>query len=149
MRSSLVLLLAFVASPLAAQGPAPDTLFTRREEMIPMRDGKRLFTVTVIPRNSSAPLPFLMVRTPYGASDNASVQWVARVYGELIPDGYIFVFQDIRGLHGSEGEFVMNRPPRPAGNPHQAAACHHESGEGRQPRERRRRRRARSRCLRR
>ena len=81
-----------------------------------MRDGKRLFTVMLIPQNSSAPLPFLMVRTPYGASDNASVQWVARVYGELIPDGYIFVFQDIRGLHGSEGQFEMNRPPRPAGS---------------------------------
>src|SRR5437016_14590221 len=30
----------------------------------------------------------------------------------MIPDGYIFVFQDIRGRYGSEGKFVMQRPVR-------------------------------------
>ena len=29
---------------------------------------------------------------------------------EFVEDGYIRVYQDIRGLHRSEGEFVMNRP---------------------------------------
>ena len=33
-------------------------------------------------------------------------------YREMIPDGYIFVFQDIRGRFGSEGTFVMQRDPR-------------------------------------
>ncbi len=116
MRSIFVVLLTLLAAPLAAQVTPPDSGFTRREEMIPMRDGKRLFTVMLIPRNATAPLPFLMMRTPYGASNDADPQWVTRVYGELMPDGYIFVFQDIRGLNKSEGQFEMNRPPRPAGS---------------------------------
>ena len=31
-------------------------------------------------------------------------------YDEMMADGYIFVFQDIRGRYGSEGKFVMLRP---------------------------------------
>ncbi|MEP6744598.1 MAG: CocE/NonD family hydrolase, partial [Gemmatimonadota bacterium] len=115
MRLSLLLLFA-LAAPLAGQSAAPDSAFTRREEMIPMRDGKRLFTVMLIPKNARVPLPFLMSRTPYGAVGNADQQYVMRVYGELAADGYIFVFQDIRGLNKSEGQFVMNRPPRPSGS---------------------------------
>ena len=32
------------------------------------------------------------------------------MYEEFVDDGYIIVQQDIRGLHHSEGTFVMNRP---------------------------------------
>ncbi len=116
MRRSLLTLLSLLTTPLAAQAPPPDTLFTRREEMIPMRDGKRLYTVMLIPTRASRPLPLLMSRTPYGARGNADPRYVMRIYGELAADGYIFVFQDIRGLNQSEGRFEMNRPPRPAGS---------------------------------
>jgi putative CocE/NonD family hydrolase len=116
VRPALLLLLSVFAAPLVAQTAAPDSLFTLREEMVPMRDGKRLYTAMLIPRNATAPLPFLMMRTPYGAKGDATAQYVTRVNGEMLADGYIFVFQDIRGLHQSEGAFVMNRPPRPAGS---------------------------------
>jgi putative CocE/NonD family hydrolase len=116
VRRSLLLFLTILAAPLASQAAPADSLFTLREEMIPMRDGKRLYTAMLIPRNAAAPLPFLMMRTPYGAKGDATAQYVTRVNGEMLADGYIFVFQDIRGLHQSEGQFVMNRPPRPAGS---------------------------------
>lgn len=118
MRRSLLLLFTLIASPLAAQVTAPDSGFVRREEMIPMRDGVKLFTVILIPKQATAPLPFLMTRTPYGvAGVNGDRLANARgPYRELVTDGYIFVFQDIRGMYRSEGRFLMNRPPRPAGS---------------------------------
>ena len=93
--------------------PAKDTrvLFTRTETMIPMRDGVRLYTVVLAPQTQTEPLPIIMNRTPYGVKGWNS----SRVNGsnkELVADGYIFVFQDIRGKFDSEGQFVMVRPPR-------------------------------------
>ena len=105
-----------LAAALVAQAPAADSVFSRREEMIPMRDGKRLYTVMLTPTKAGRPLPLLMSRTPYGARGNADPRYVMRIYGELAADGYIFVFQDIRGLNQSEGRFEMNRPPRPSGS---------------------------------
>ena len=42
---------------------------------------------------------------------------LTRGYSDLADDGYIFVFQDIRGRYKSEGFFVMQRPPRPVDSP--------------------------------
>ena len=39
------------------------------------------------------------------------------IYRELVPEGYIFVFQDIRGRYKSEGQFVMLRRPRDPSDP--------------------------------
>jgi len=86
--------------------------FERREAMVPMRDGARLFTVVLAPRNATAPLPILLSRTPYGTDGWGGTANIAVGYKELIEDGYVFVFQDIRGQHRSEGVFIMNRPPR-------------------------------------
>lgn len=93
--------------------PLPDqrVAFKRTEAMIPMRDGVKLFTVILTPETQSGPLPILMGRTPYGVDGWNS----ARLNGsrpELVRDGYIFVFQDIRGREKSEGVFEMVRPPR-------------------------------------
>ena len=114
MRSSRLLTLCFAAiQTCAAQvvPPVPDG-FERREEMIPMRDGVRLYTEVFTPKSRNGSLPFLMVRTPYNAKNLQGS--LAGTYRDLVADGYIWVFQDIRGKYGSEGEFVMNRPPRNA-----------------------------------
>lgn len=85
--------------------------YTRVEQMIPMRDGAKLHTVILRPTGSEsgAALPFLMQRTPYGV-DGSSERSVNFSKPELAESGYIFVYQDIRGRYGSEGQFVMNRP---------------------------------------
>lgn len=87
--------------------------YTRREAMIPMRDGVRLHTVILVPTDlepgKSAPLPFLMERTPYGVDEEDSRQ-INMEKPDLASSGYIWIFQDIRGRYRSEGKFVMNRP---------------------------------------
>ncbi|MGB7022768.1 MAG: CocE/NonD family hydrolase [Candidatus Acidiferrales bacterium] len=88
-------------------------LYTKQDAMIPMRDGVRLHTEIYVPKNSAEKLPFLITRTPYGTNDDEKgYSRLFDIYQEMIPEGYIFVMQDIRGRYGSEGKFVMQRPPR-------------------------------------
>jgi putative CocE/NonD family hydrolase len=81
-------------------------VFTRTEVMIPMRDGVRLYTHIYQPKNSTGPLPIIYEPTPYGLHPDAN-GFSARLrgYRELVRDGYIFAFQDLRGRFSSEGEF--------------------------------------------
>lgn len=78
--------------------------------MVPTRDGVRLNTKIIAPEDSDEPLPIILLRTPYGIED-AEENFVTRLK-TLADEGYIFVFQDIRGKFASEGEFVMQRPSR-------------------------------------
>ena len=116
MRSTLTLIvLNLITIPLAAQAPA-DTLsgFEARMAMVPARDGVRLHTFIYRPSGHNEPLPFLILRTPYGIAGSPG-RYFRSYLKELAEDGYIFVFQDIRGRYGSEGQFVMNRPLDPNG----------------------------------
>ncbi len=90
--------------------------FRREAVYIPMRDGVRLYTEIYIPINRPGPFPILLNRTPYGVTDNRQGFCRSlRLYRALARDGYIFAFQDIRGRFRSGGHFIMNRPPRAAG----------------------------------
>jgi hypothetical protein len=103
-----------VAPPGRPAPPAPQFSVTR--VMIPMRDGVKLNTVVFSPRNALAPLPFLLMRTPYGAPASP-IPLASEPYKELVEEGYIFVIQDIRGRYRSEGQFMMQRPPRDKSDP--------------------------------
>lgn len=93
-------------------------IFDQAEVMVPMRDGVQLHTRIYTPKEAPEPLPFLFVRTPYGLfSDDRGYSHLLDAYQEMFKDGYIFVFQDIRGRHGSEGTFVMERTPRDLSDP--------------------------------
>src|SRR4051812_4077582 len=85
--------------------------FTRTAEMISMRDGVKLYTTVYAPKEHKDPLPFVMMRTPYGI-ESRGPKALKEYFKDLADEGYIFVFQDIRGRHKSEGRFVMSRPPR-------------------------------------
>jgi uncharacterized protein len=93
--------------------------YVEREVMIPMRDGVKLQTVILIPRGAHR-APMLLSRTPYGASARIAGHPSAHL-SEVIANndvaddailngGYIRVVQDVRGKHGSEGDYVMTRP---------------------------------------
>lgn len=97
-----------VATGLAGQDLRPD--YQRRTLRVPMRDGVTLYTEIISPTRARGPLPFLMERTPYNAK--LIGPRLANRYQRLADDGYIFVFQDVRGKYASEGTFVMTRPPR-------------------------------------
>ena len=100
----------FGASP-QRQLPDFSTLFNKTEVMIPMRDGVKLHTEFYTPKNAPTPLPILMNRTPYGISSaGKGISNMIYRYADMVPEGYIFAFQDIRGRYGSEGNFVMLRP---------------------------------------
>ena len=114
--ASAVLLGSFAVAMITGQQPGPAPEFTITEAMVPMRDGVKLHTVVFTPRNASTPLPFLFMRTPYQAPET-SRPLAAETYRELVAEGYIFVFQDIRGRFKSEGTFVMQRPPRDKRDP--------------------------------
>ncbi|MBC7896002.1 MAG: CocE/NonD family hydrolase [Cytophagaceae bacterium] len=106
---SMLLVLALCATPVE-RARAQDA-YTMREEMIPMRDGVKLYTRIFTPANQSGNLPLMFIRTPYGIGGSSSRQVEAGM-GFLARDGYIFVYQDARGKFTSEGEFVMLRQPR-------------------------------------
>src|SRR5258706_6697881 len=89
----------------------------KSEAMIPMRDGIKLFTVILTPFDAKSPMPVLLQRTPYGASqgrmvnDSAvSVNWFGNNNGMLLKAGYFLVIQDIRGKYKSEGEMQIHQP---------------------------------------
>ena len=106
-------LLAVLAAHLPAQDSKPRVLTDRYEavsHMLAMRDGVNLHTIVVAPKQGNEPLPFVFLRTPYGVAN-----WQRHFDSymkQLAEDGYVFVFQDIRGRFGSEGTFVMQRPLR-------------------------------------
>src|SRR3974390_3444036 len=115
-----VMLLAAAASAQEKQNSRPDLprLFEKKEVMIPMRDGVKLHTEIYPPRDANGPLPFLMMRTPYGISASNG-GYSSELYGDrhFYADQYIFVFQDIRGRYGSGGTFQMLRPVHDSGDP--------------------------------
>ncbi len=124
--ASLAIATAHAAQPpLASETPATFTQrtemfdYTERVVMIPMRDGVKLHTVIIVPRGA-AHAPILLTRTPYGAEDRfgtVSSVHLSEMMGDhdvaddlVEHDNYIRVVQDVRGKHGSEGDYVMTRP---------------------------------------
>ena len=101
--------------------------YVKRVEMIPMRDGVKLYTVIVIPKGA-AHAPILLTRTPYNAAGRAGALLARRTCWRrcregdevFVADGYIRVFQDVRGKYGSEGDYVMTRPAARSAEPDEA-----------------------------
>ena len=82
--------------------------YTKKEVMVPMRDGVKLFTRIYTPDNVTTPLPILIMRSPY--SDwNIGVQSPEKdeYVKNMAQEGYIFIYQNIRGKQKSEGDFIM------------------------------------------
>lgn len=94
----------------------PDADYVKRVQMIPMRDGIKLNTIILMKKGTKNG-PILLSRTPYdanGSTKRTSSQFLTEILpvmdAEFVNDGYIRVYQDIRGMHKSEGEFIMTRP---------------------------------------
>ena len=122
MRLTCLLLLLAGCARLSAQVTVADSIFlrqhyTKREVMIPMHDGVRLFTSIYTPKNAVQAYPMLIKRTPYSCApygENAFPTAFQNRY--LAQSGYIWVFQDVRGKYRSEGDFVDVRPFQPDKN---------------------------------
>ncbi len=97
--------------------------FTKREEMIPMRDGIKLKTIILVPKGAHDS-PMILTRTPYNAADRSQRSVSGSMLATLplsdedfVRAHYIRVWQDVRGKYGSEGDYVMTRPVRGPLNP--------------------------------
>jgi putative CocE/NonD family hydrolase len=94
-----------------------DSIYVRNnyekiEQLIPMRDGKQLFTAIYIPKDKSKKYPVLLNRTPYTVAPygaNEYKKYLGNFPAEM-REGFIFVYQDVRGKWMSEGDFDDVRP---------------------------------------
>jgi uncharacterized protein len=91
--------------------------YYKKEVMIPMRDGAKLFTALYIPKDSSVKHPILFNRTPYSCAPYGEANFSGRLYGSYwinyLKEGYVIAVQDVRGRWMSEGDFVDVRPFNP------------------------------------
>lgn len=112
-----ILLFAFTSF---SQAPQPQTElaayikanYTKREVMVPVRDGVKLFTSIYEPKDRSQKYPILLNRTPYSVRPYGPDEFRATLGPNPLfaREGYIFVYQDVRGRWMSEGEFENARP---------------------------------------
>jgi putative CocE/NonD family hydrolase len=119
MKPRLFLALLFISTAHAAQPPEQPkeyirANFTKREVRIPMRDGARLFTAIYAPKDTSRKYPILMTRTPYNVAPYGEDKFKDMIgpNPHFLKEGYIIVYQDVRGRYMSEGKFIDMTPHR-------------------------------------
>ncbi|MGC2719537.1 MAG: CocE/NonD family hydrolase, partial [Candidatus Acidiferrales bacterium] len=103
--------------PAKFNAPTTDFDYVKRVEMIPMRDGVKLYTVIVIPKGAKH-VPMVLTRTCYNAAGRATRAYSPKMLDTLplsdevfVKEGWIRIYQDVRGKYGSEGVYLMTPPP--------------------------------------
>ena len=86
--------------------------YTKHEYQIAMRDGIKLFTSVYIPKDTSQKYPMIMQRTPYSVAPYGADNYRNQLGPSPLfaREGFIFVYQDVRGRTMSEGDFAWMRP---------------------------------------
>ncbi|MEE1945865.1 CocE/NonD family hydrolase [Pedobacter sp. KR3-3] len=115
----LKLIVALLSFALAsAQAVAQNTYvkdnYTKTDAYITMRDGVKLFTSIYTPKDASAQkkYPIMMQRTCYSIAPYGADKYPNRLgpSATMMKEGYIFVYQDVRGRYKSEGTFTNMTP---------------------------------------
>ncbi|MBI9072544.1 MAG: CocE/NonD family hydrolase [Melioribacteraceae bacterium] len=111
MKKFLLIIILFLVSANYTAAQNKEYLkenYVKKEYQIEMRDGVNLFTSAYIPKNDSVKYPILLQRTPYSVWPYGEDKFPGNLlYAE---EGFIYVFQDVRGKFMSEGEYVNMRP---------------------------------------
>ena len=113
---SLLLLVLSVSAQNSQDSAWIRDNYIKKELNIPMRDGIKLFTAVYMPKDATEKHPILMTRTPYSCAPYGENNWRSFWGNHLryyMREGYIMVFQDVRGRWMSEGEFEDIRPYNP------------------------------------
>ena len=112
---ALVVLIYFVRAQTSGFSGIVESRYFKQEFQVPMRDGVRLFTAVYSPRDTTRSYPIMLHRTPYGIAPYGENSYLSSLGPsiELQQEGFIFVYQDVRGRMMSEGEFVNMTPHRP------------------------------------
>lgn len=112
------LLMSAVLSILTATAQSSfDTTYARMhynkyEYMIPMRDGIKLYTAVYVPKDTTKSYPMMMERTCYSAAPYGKDKFPYSLgpSPEFMKEGFVFVYQDVRGKHHSEGNWTEITP---------------------------------------
>lgn len=102
---------------LAVLGAAPVAVAARPdvfEEMVPMRDGVKLYTYGTRPA-AGEKRPIVIVRTPYVPERAIDRAAFAREQEEAYRRGYVYVKQHCRGCGMSEGDWIPYESEREDG----------------------------------
>ena len=88
----------------------PDN-YTKKEVDIEMRDGVKLHTTIYSPKDTSKEYPIIMQRTPYSSSPYGKAKFKTKIAPNIhmMKEGYIVVYQDVRGRWLSEGHYENMR----------------------------------------
>lgn len=105
---------ALVLALLASCTSLTERRYEKSEHWIEMRDGTRLFTAVYVPRDAAPDnaYPILMQRTPYSCRPYGEGSYRTKLGPSkfAMEDGFIFVYQDVRGRWNSEGTYDNMRP---------------------------------------
>ena len=126
IRKVTILGLLIAGAALRAQPPALPLLtdatrtqlaytlahYTKYEYRIPMRDGVQLFAAVYVPKDATEAYPVILMRTPYSVAPYGADNYKPQVGPSFAAEkeGFIFVYEDVRGRYMSEGTFVDVRP---------------------------------------
>src|SRR4051812_38226011 len=114
MRSlrSIALVAVLSIAAAATAGAQIEARYTKTEYRVPMRDGKHLFTVVYAPRDTTVRAPIMLARTPYSVGPYGADAYPRSIgpSPRFADEGYIIVYQDVRGRFMSEGDFKHMTP---------------------------------------
>ena len=104
---SVVIALFFIGITSAQNTNYVKDNYTKTETYITMRDGTKLFTAIYAPKDTSKQYPMLLKRTPYSCRPYGEDQFASKIAPNefMMKDGYIVVYQDVRGRWMSEGTY--------------------------------------------
>lgn len=117
IRKTAILLLLSLPGISVWSQPAIDkqyivSHYTKAEYMIPMRDGVKLYTAVYTPKDTSQAYPIMMNRTCYSAGPYGENKYPSSLgpSPDFVKEGFIFVYQDVRGKYQSEGIWTEITP---------------------------------------
>lgn len=108
MKKILFLTFFFIGAVVFAQENKTNYVsenYTKKEVRIKMRDGVELFTSIYSPKDISKKYPIIMQRTPYNCAPYGEDQFkkIISPSETMMKEGYIVVYQDVRGRYMSDG----------------------------------------------
>jgi putative CocE/NonD family hydrolase len=110
MKKILFVALLIISTSLFAQDIVLGTVgenYTKTEVHIKMRDGASLYTAIYTPKDHSKKYPIMMQRSPYGCAPYGPDKFKKGISPSetMMKEGYIVVYQDVRGRWMSDGMY--------------------------------------------
>lgn len=110
----LFITLSIVTNGVFAQVSSVKERYNKTEQYIAMRDGVKLFCTVYTPKDASKTkkYPIMLQRTCYSVAPYGPNNYPGKLgpSDTMMNEGYVFVYQDVRGRYKSEGAWVNMTP---------------------------------------